>query len=70
MIYEISTFDLSHSVRVYCDHLLSNVLHSLMQMSFLFTTMHHIENCIFLQPVVGCVRMKGPLMEEPAYVLV
>ena len=70
MIYEISTFDLSHSERVYCDHLLSNELCSLMQMSFHFTTMHHIEYCIFLQTVVACVRMKGPWMKEPACVLV
>ena len=70
MIYEISTFDLSQSESVYRDHLLSNVLYSLMQMSFYFTAMHHIECCIFLQTVVACVRMKGPWMKEPACVLV
>ena len=27
-----------------------------------YTPMHHIDYCIFLQTVVGCVRMKGPWM--------
>ena len=39
-------------------------------MSFHYNPMHHIEYCIFLQTVVGCVRMKGPWMKEPACVLV
>ena len=46
------------------------ILYNLMQMSFHFTPMHHIEYYIFLQSVVGSVRMKGPWMKEPACVLV
>ena len=47
-----------------------SILYNLMQMSFHFTPMHHIEYSIFLQFVIGCVRMKGPWMKEPACVLV